>query len=441
MVTAATAAATPSERLARGTAARAVVEREDHAGWAPWTERPDPVALLEQQAAGRLPELAPIRYGRMLSSPFAFFRGAAAIMAFDLAGTPSTGLEVQLCGDAHISNFGASASPERGLWFGLRDFDETLPGPWEWDVKRLVASVEVAARERGLHPAERRAAVLATARGYRTAMLELAARTNLEAWYAKLGEAEIPTLLGAAGDGMRAPARIDGRPRIAADPPTIVPIEELLPRERADALEDTIRTLLRRYRSSVKSDRRRLLDGYRYAHLARAVVGVGSVGLRAWIVLLCGRDDADPLFLQIQEAEASVLERYAGMSRHNHHGQRVVEGQWLMQPAGDTLLGWLRTTGIDGQPRDFYVRRLWDCATTVPPADLARYGRMCGWTLAHAHARSGDRLAIAGYVGDGDELDEALAAFAAAYADQTERDYAALAEAARSGRVIVETDV
>jgi uncharacterized protein (DUF2252 family) len=417
--------------------------------------------VLERQAATRLPELVPIRYGRMLSSPFAFYRGSAAIMAADLAAGPDSGLRVQLCGDAHLSNFGAFAAPDRQLVFDLNDFDETLPGPWEWDVKRLVASFAIAARENGIGHKQRRSIVGTVAREYRGRMRQLAAARNLDVWYVRLDVHEVAEELervasrrlmrrfernvakARAKDSLRALDRlthtVDGEPRIISDPPLIVPVEALQD-ERPETVEREVRGLLRTYRESLEHDRRQLVDGYRFVHMARKVVGVGSVGTRAWIVLLVGRDDDDPLFLQFKEAGPSVLEPYAGASRYENHGERVVRGQRLMQAASDIFLGWLPAVGMDGHPRDFYGRQLWDGKRSVEiealdAKGLEIYARACGFTLARAHARSGDRIAIAAYLGSGEAFDRAMSEFAELYADQAERDHATLAEAARSGRI------
>ena len=397
----------------------------------------------------------------MLSSPFAFYRGSAAIMAADLAAGPDSDLRVQLCGDAHLSNFGAFAAPDRQLVFDLNDFDETLPGPWEWDVKRLVASFAIAARENGLGGKQRRSIVRTVVREYRERMRELAAARNLDVWYVRLDVREVAEELdrvasrkmmrrfernvakARAKDSLRALDRltqsVDGEPRIVSDPPLIVPVEEVQD-ERPETVEREVRGLLRVYRQSLEHDRRQLVDGYRFVHMARKVVGVGSVGTRAWIVLLVGRDDDDPLFLQFKEAGPSVLEPYAGASRYENHGERVVRGQRLMQAASDIFLGWLPAVGIDGQPRDFYGRQLWDGKRSVDIESLNAdgfeiYARACGFTLARAHARSGDRIAIAAYLGSGDVFDRAMSEFAELYADQAERDHAALAEAAKSGRI------
>jgi uncharacterized protein (DUF2252 family) len=451
------------ERAAAGRAARSEARRSSHAAWEAPEGRADPVAVLERQAASRVPELVPIRYGRMSASPFAFFRGAAAVMAADLAATPASGLRVQACGDAHLSNFGAFAAPDRRLVFDLNDFDESLPGPWEWDVKRLAASFAIAGRESGFRRRERATAVLTAARAYREAMRAFAAQTNLEVWYARLdieavmGEIDAEPKLtkqvrrgvakARAKDSLRALEKLThvvaGELRIRSEAPLIVAAEELMAADETRDLEEFLLQVLDSYRASLPGDRQHLLDGYRLRHLARKVVGVGSVGTRAWIVLLTGADDSDPLFLQAKEAEASVLEPYAGASRFENHGRRVVEGQRLMQAASDILLGWCPAVGFDGRQRDFYVRQLWDWKRSVEverltPHGLGLYARMCGWTLARAHARSGDRIAIAAYLGGGDAFDEAIAGFSEAYADQSERDHAALVAAIESGRIEAE---
>ena len=453
------------ERTTRGKAARSDVPRSSHAEWEASRERRPPEEVLREQAADRVPTLVPVRHGRMLESPFAFFRGAAATMAADLAATPQSGEDVQLCGDAHLSNFGGFASPSRELVFDLNDFDETARGPWEWDVKRLAASIAIAGRALGLETATRRATVAVAARSYREAMRAFAAMRNLELWYARL---DVSRILGHAGDRvtrreraaferrvasarakdhLRALAklteRVDGSLRIVSRPPLLVPVEELFP---GDHVESHVRGLLRAYRSSLPVDRRHLLEGYRYTHMARRVGGVGSVGTRTWIVLLVGRDGDDPLFLQVKEAGPSVLEQYAGQKPARHHGQRVVEGQRRMQVDGDIFLGWLRAAWADDAPRDYYVRQLWDWkfgaeVELMSRARLSVYGSLCGWTLARAHARSGDRIAIAAYLGSGKAFDRAMAAFAEAYADQNERDYSAVEQATRDGRIAVERGV
>lgn len=457
-----------AERTARGKAARASVPRSSHAGWEPPAGRRAPVDVLLEQAADRVPELVPIRHARMLASPFAFFRGSAALMTGDLAGAPHSGLSVQLCGDAHLSNFGGFAAPDRELVFDINDFDETARGPWEWDVKRLAASIAIAGRDLGLPPAVRRDAVEAAVRSYRVAMRRFAAMRNLELWYARLDVARVLSHAGdqvsrqerrafkrrvagaQAKDHLRARTklteRVDGGLRIVSRPPLIVPVEELVPGVTGEAVEEQVRSLLRTYRRSLPVERRHLLEAYRYRHMARRVGGVGSVGTRTWIVLLTGRDDDDPLFLQVKQAGPSMIERYAAREPSRHHGQRVVQGQRLMQVDGDIFLGWLRADWADETPRDYYVRQLWDWklgaeVELMSPARLSVYVTLCGWTLARAHARSGDRVAIAAYLGSGSAFDRAAAAFAELYADQTERDHAALVEAERAGRIEVEHGV
>ena len=457
----------PEERVARGKAARNECPRSSHGRWAPTDNRPDPIALLEEQASTRVPELVPIRYGRMMVSPFTFYRGAALIMASDLAATARSGLKAQICGDAHLSNFGVFASPERQAMFDINDFDETSPGPWEWDVKRLAASFEIAGRDRGFTPADRRGIVTACVAEYRSRMQQLAAARNLDVWYAhieveKLFESMKATVTkkqqaraqanlakARTRDSMQAFTKlthvVDGQRRIVADPPLIVPIEELVaPGTGRDDVEEELRTLIRSYRRTLETDRRELLESFEYVHAARKVVGVGSVGTRAWVVLLLGRDGQDPLFLQAKEAQESVLERFVGRSKYPNHGQRVVAGQRLMQAASDIFLGWQRATGLDGQERDFYLRQLRDWkgsadVDTMPVNLMTMYSRVCGATLARAHARSGDRIAIAAYLGTSDTFDRAIADFSTAYADQNERDHQALVDAVASGRLEART--
>jgi uncharacterized protein (DUF2252 family) len=450
------------ERAAVGKAARSRAPRSAIAEWKPTGDRADPVAILEGQARDRVPELLPIRYGRMAVSPFTFFRGAAAVMAADLSPAPTSGLTVQACGDAHLSNFGAFAAPDRSLVFDLNDFDETLPAPWEWDVQRLLASFEIAARGNGFKRRERGAAVATAAREYREAMRRFAAMRNLEVWYARLDVEKIMSEIRSLGakavkraekgiakarakDSLRALNRLTegagDELRIASHPPLVVPVEELIPdASQRQEVEDRISEVLERYAESLKGDRRRLLAEYRFRHLAHKVVGVGSVGTRSWILLMTGRDDADPLFLQAKEASRSVLEPYTGKSRFRNHGHRVVEGQWLMQAASDSFLGWCTTTDDGGMRRDFYVRQLWDGKGSIdveamPPSALEGYARMCGWTLARAHARSGDAVAIGAYLGSGEAFDNAAVEFASRYADQNEKDHAALLAAIDSGRL------
>jgi uncharacterized protein (DUF2252 family) len=458
---------TPAERSARGKAARAEVPRDSHAAFDPPPDRPDPLALLEQQGKSRVPELVPVRWGRMMVSPFTYYRGAALPMASDLAITPVSGLAVQACGDAHLSNFGLFGSAERRLIFDVNDFDETLPGPWEWDVKRLAASLEVAGRENRLPPKQRRDIVVSAVAQYRQAMRNFAGMTNLEVWYAHADIDQLRTQFDAqlqarqrkAVDKGLTKARtrdsmeqlgkltriVDGRPRIISEPPLLVPIDELIPAERdRDSLEEELKALIAQYQRTLETDRRYLLQQFEFCDMARKVVGVGSVGTRCWIVLMLGRDDSDPLFLQVKEAEASVLSRFVGASKYANQGQRVVAGQRLMQASSDIFLGWQRIkAGLDGRTRDFYVRQLRDWKfsldiETMLPEGIRMYGALCGWTLARAHARSGDRIAIAAYLGNSDVFDRAIAKFATAYADQNERDHQALVDAVKSGRITAE---
>ena len=458
---------TVDERNARGKAARAEVPRSRHAEYDPPADRADPIDLLEAQAQTRVPELVPIRYGRMLVSPFAFYRGAANIMAHDLAGTARSGLQVQCCGDAHLSNFGVFASPERRLVFDINDFDETLPGPWEWDVKRLAASMLIAARDNGFAAKDQDRIVLETAAQYRDAMRDFAGMTNLAVWYAHL---DIESLLqersaefkarmvkrtekGLAKahtrDSMSAFSKltqpVNGSAEIVDQSPLIVPLRVLVQGDDQQQWMQWLHALLRVYRQSLEYDRRVLLEQFQLVDFARKVVGVGSVGTRAWIALLFGRDGSDRLFLQMKEAEASVLAEYAGKSQFRNHGQRVVTGQRLMQATSDIFLGWVHVkAGIDGVGRDFYGRQLKDWKGSVEidqmiPDGMVVYGRLCGWTLARAHARTGDRIAIASYLGGGNAFDRAILDFSKAYADQNERDYQALVEAVKSGRIAAQT--
>jgi uncharacterized protein (DUF2252 family) len=464
---------TVEQRTARGLAARKQAPRSEHGRWEPAADRPDPIALLEEQGESRVARLAPIRYGRMLVSPFTFYRGAALIMAADLAATPVSGVTVQLCGDAHLSNFGLFGSPERRLLFDINDFDETLPGPWEWDVKRLAASFEIMGRDRGFSPADRRAVVMAGVREYRDRMRQAAEMRSLDAWYDHLEAGVLLELVreevrgkqvskgeGKAVQKMVAKARtrdstrvftrrageVDGELRITADPPVIIPLEDLI--EPGSEWEDPaplIKKLLSSYRRTLGNEHHPI-EEYRYIDSAYKMVGVGSVGTRCYIMLLVGRDNDDPLFLQVKEAQASVLERFVGKSSYPHHGQRVVTGQRLMQGATDIFLGWQHIKGLDGVTRDYYVRQFQDWkgsadvdSMLVPGATL--YSRICGATLARAHARWGDRIAIASYLGKGDTFDQAIADFSAAYADQNERDYAAFAAAVDSGRLVAQTGV
>jgi uncharacterized protein (DUF2252 family) len=453
---------TAEERASMGKAARTQAPLESHAEWAPSPYRVDPVTLLEEQAETRVPELVPIRYGRMMVSPFAFYRGAAYLMAADLASTPRSGLRVQTCGDAHLVNFGMFASPERTLMFDMNDFDETIPGPWEWDVKRLAVSFEVAARDRSFSDKDRRAIVLQVVRAYRENLRRFAGMKNLDVWYARLDMDTVLRIMREEGkvdmaknvDRMLAKVRakdnvrafekltvaVEGEPRIMADPPLIVPIADLLAGVAREQVMSAMRAILRNYRRSLQGDRRHLLESYELVDVARKVVGVGSVGTRTNVVLLLGRDHLDPLFLQIKEAQDSVLAPFVGKSLFKNQGQRVVEGQRLMQASSDIFLGWERSLGIDGRQHDYYIRQLWDAKGSFDPAVMLPpsfhvYARACGGTLARAHARSGDRIAIASYLGKRDVFDHAIADFSAAYADQNERDHAALVAAVKSGRV------
>ena len=460
---------TPAERRVRGKAARAEVPRESHAEWQPPANRPDPVALLESQGAARVPDLVPVRYGRMMETPFTYYRGAALPMASDLARTPATGIIVQACGDAHLSNFGLFGSPERKLLFDVNDFDETLPAPWEWDVKRLAASLEVAARENGFSGKDRRKIVLASAARYRQVMRQLSGEGNLGVWYTQVDmnefRARFDGLLrerqrkaldkglakARTRDSMQELQKLtrieDGQPRIVSEPPVIVPLRDLLG-ELAGAVDiaKELKDLIAQYRRTLQPDRRVLLEQYEFTDIARKVVGVGSVGTRCWIILMLGRDETDPLFLQVKEAEESVLARFAGESKYNNQGERVVNGQRLMQAASDIFLGWQRFAGLDGKTRDFYVRQLRDWKFSVDiaamiPRGLRLYGELCGLTLARAHARSGDEIAIASYLGASDVFENAIADFSAAYADQNERDFKAFNAAISSGRLIAERGV
>ncbi len=458
---------TVAERVARGKAARAEVPRSSHAIFEPAAHRTDPIELLERQAQTRVPELVPIRYGRMLVSPFTFYRGAALIMASDLAATPRSGLTVQCCGDAHLSNFGVFASPERRLMFDVNDFDETLPGPWEWDVKRLAASMLIAARDNDFAVSDQEQIVLDTVAEYRTAMGRFAKMKNLDVWYAHLDIENALKELGSqlkpkqvkrtekalakarTKDSMSAFSKlthlVDGEPRIVAQPPLIVPLDDLAEGAEREEMLDGLQELVRSYRTTLEHDRRVLLEEFRLADFARKVVGVGSVGTRAWIALLLGRNGEDPLFLQMKEAEPSVLEEFLGPSEFENHGERVVTGQRLMQASSDIFLGWLHVeSGLDGQERDFYGRQLkdWKGSAEIErmiPQGLAAYGRLCGWTLARAHARSGDRIAIAAYLGHGSSFDRAIVQFSSAYAEQNDRDYKALAKAVKTGRIVAQT--
>ena len=466
---------TEAESKANGKEARAKCPRDTHATFEAAPDRPDPVSLLEEQATTRVPELVPIRYGRMLVSPFTFFRGAALVMASDLSATPRSGLTAQLCGDAHLSNFGVFGSPERNLVFDCNDFDETHPGPWEWDIKRLAASVVIAGRHRGHAKSVRSDAIVALGQMYREAMRQMATMSNLDVWYFHVDVAEVLTGLDsqAAASGSKVQARmaatatkvvekartkdsmkaldklthvVDGQRVIVSDPPLLVPIEELFPEVEFEQVVGMFRDILRRYRASLSTDRRHLLEEYRFSQMARKVVGVGSVGTRAWVILLHGASHEDVLFLQAKEAEASVLERFTKKSAYGNHGARVVAGQRLMQASSDIFLGWQRADGVDGIGRDYYVRQLQDWkgsidTETMVPQGLEAYGKLCALTLARAHARSGDRFAMASYLGNNATFEKALAKFAESYADQNERDYERFAAACKSGRLHAEEGV
>jgi len=457
----------PRQRAERGLGARRAVPPGEQGELASSSQRPDPVALLEEQERTRVPELVPVRHARMMASPFTFYRGNALGMAIDLGAAPTSGLIVQACGDAHLSNFGLFGSAERGLLFDVNDFDETLPGPWEWDVKRLAASLVVAGRGNGFSTKKRRKVVRATVRRYRDAAAEFASMRAVDVWYARADMGELSSLLGSqlgrkgtkqldkaiakarANDSLKAFGKltevVDGEVRIIADPPLLVPISDLVQDSSRQELEQDVRGLLDRYRRTLVSDRRTLLDRYRFVDLARKVVGVGSVGTRCWITLLQGRDGADPLLLQVKEAQPSVLksqvprgmrERYAP----RNEGERVVNGQRLMQASSDIFLGWDRVIGLDGQQRDFYVRQLRDMKGSavvekMVPRGMRLYGEACGWTLARAHARSGDAIAISAYLGDDDAFPDAMVRFAERYADVNERDHQSLLEAVRTGRL------
>ena len=457
-----------ADRVARGKDARAVAPLESHGEFRPGRSR-DPVGLLLGQAKTRVPELVPVRHGRMLVSAFTFYRGAALPMAADLATTPASGLRAQLCGDAHLSNFGAFASPERRLVFDVNDFDETLPGPFEWDVKRLAASLAVAGRDNGFPAKARRKIALAAAEGYRTAMRGFAEQPFLDVWYAHLdiepalGEfrsqvkakrfkaAEALLAKAHTKDSTQALAKLTtvtgGRRQIISDPPMIVPVEEVFAGVQADAIYEQIRGVLGKYRRTLQSDRRHLLEQFAMVQVARKVVGVGSVGTRAWIVLMDAGDGVEPLFLQAKEAQPSVLAQYSGRSQYANQGERVVAGQHLMQAQSDIFLGWTRVPNpVDGLDRDFYVRQLRDWKFSAPieamiPTGMEIYARLCGWTLARAHARSGDRIALAAYLGGSAKFDQAIADFAETYADQNERDYAALQAAVKEGKAEATTEI
>jgi len=456
-----------ADRVARGKDARAAAPLESHAEFTQGGSR-DPVGLLLGQAKSRVPELVPVRHGRMLVSAFTFYRGAALPMAADLAGTPTSGLRVQLCGDAHLSNFGAFASPERNLVFDVNDFDETLPGPFEWDVKRLAASFAVAGRDNGFSAKARSKIAMAAAEGYRTAMQGFAEQSLLEVWYTHLDiepalgkfQSQVKAKRFKAAEKMLAKAHTkdsahvlrklttaaNGQRRIISDPPMIMPVEEVFADVQAGAIYEQIRGVLGKYQRTLQSDRRHLLEQFTLAQVARKVVGVGSVGTRAWITLMEAGDGIEPLFLQAKEAQPSVLAEYAGRSQYANQGERVVAGQLLMQADSDIFLGWTHITGPDGVDRDYYVRQLKDWKFSVPieamiPKGMTLYARLCGWTLARAHACSGDRVALAAYLDGSAKFDQAIADFAETYADQNDLDYAAFQAAVKDGRVEATTEI
>ncbi len=455
-----------SEDAERGREARREVSRASHGEWRPSPARPDPVALLRAQAASRDQTLVPIRYGRMLSSAFAFYRGAAAVMAADLADSPISGVTVQVCGDAHISNFGGFAAPDRHLLFGLNDFDETLPGPWEWDVKRMAASIEIAGRDIGLPGQKRRQIVRRAAREYRVAMGEFAQLGVLATWYERLDADEITTRFGARLDAAgqrllvhtftkgryktsaRAVQRftevVNGQPRFISAPPLLTPLREF--NTFGHETGRFIRALFDEYLDGLYPERRHLAEAYSIVDIARKVVGVGSVGTRAWVALLVARNQQDAIVLQCKEAQPSVLEAHLGRSEYDSHGERVVRGQRMMQAAPDLFLSWQRITDLSGDRRDYYIRQLWDWKAS---ADLSRmserglltYARACAWSLARSHARSGDRVALAAYLGKSDRFDKALARFSTTYADLNELDYRRLKDAQKLGEIPVEEGV
>ena len=456
-----------ADRVARGKDARALAPLASHAEFTPDASR-DPVGLLLEQEKTRVPELVPVRHGRMLVSPFTFFRGAALPMAADLATTPTSGLRVQLCGDAHLSNFGAFASPSRRLVFDVNDFDETLPGPFEWDVKRLAASLAVAGRDNGFAGKDRRKIVLSGVERYCTAMQEFSGQSFMDVWYAHLDvedtiaqfqsqmskkalkATEKVVAKAHTQDSMRALGKltteVDGRWQIISDPPLIEPLEEVFPDQPASALDKLMRGMLGKYQRTLQSDRKYLLQHFTQVHTARKVVGVGSVGTRCWITLMDAGDGTEPLFLQTKEAQVSVLAGLCGPSQYRNQGERVVAGQHLMQAESDIFLGWTRAAAPDGADRDYYVRQLKDWKFSAPieqmnPSTLAAYAGLCGWTLARAHARSGDRIALAAYLGGSGKFEQAIADFAEKYADQNERDYAALQAAVKDGRAEATTDI
>ncbi len=460
------------ERRAEGEGARVRSALDGHGRWRAADDRPDPVAVLEAQNLTREPDLVPVRHGRMAASPFTFYRGAAKIMATDLRDTPTAGLNVQLCGDAHLSNFGAFASPERTLLFDLNDFDETLPGPFEYDVKRMAASFTIAGRNNGFAKPDVKASTIASVAAYRQAMAQFAEMGNMDIWYARLTEQEILKAMKAlkkseltkqaasqvkkgekralksaekahSRDSMQALSKlgemVDGHYRIISQPPVVIPLRDLvaISEYSINEMQEMVHRQFRAYRSTLQEDRRHLLERFEIVDMARKVVGVGSVGTRAFVILLQGRDEQDPLFLQVKEATASVLEDHLPKSKFKQPGERVVQGQRLMQAASDIYLGWSKGAEAD---RYLYWRQLRDMkgsalVETMTPVVLGFYAGLCGWTLARAHARSGDAVALSAYLGEGDDFDRSIARFSEGYADQNERDYEVFAEAIRAGRL------
>ncbi len=450
-------------RVELGKSARKALPLEAHAELVLPSTRPDPVDLLVEQGVSRVQELLPIRYGRMSATPFTFYRGAALVMAVDLGNGPDTGLYTQICGDAHLANFGVFASPERRMLFDINDFDETARGPFEWDVKRLAASLEIAGRSNGFSRKVRRRIVVDCVREYRETMLGFADMGNLEVWYARIDMDEsiarvkehLPERGRRWAEEAMTKARtrtsaqavvkmttvVDGQLRLRHQPPLIETIEELLPDRTRDEFSEQMRTMVREYRATLASDRRHLLEQYEVIDMARKVVGVGSVGTRCWVLLLRGLDSGDPLMLQAKEAGPSVIHKAKVVGRRKaNNGERVVHGQRLMQAASDIFLGWKRQDGYDGVSRDFYLRQLRDWKLSFPaelmqPAGMTEYAKLCAWTLARAHARAGDRVAMAAYLGKKDHFEEAIADFSVAYADRNEADHALLAAAIASGRL------
>jgi uncharacterized protein (DUF2252 family) len=452
---------TRAERYAAGKALRVKAPRTSHGEWAAALDRPDPISLLEEQNRTRVPELVPIRYGRMSLSPFAFLRGSAIVMVSDLAKTPISGINVQLCGDAHVSNFGGFASPERELVFDVNDFDETLPGAWEWDLKRLAASIIVAGRENGYTAAENRQAVVGSIQQYQAMMQREASMCALDVWYqhidvqgmmvmAKRKEQEWlqnqeKRASHRTNEGVfpKLVNQVEGTYCIKDDPPLIVHVEELGDVKKTEEAEaERVKKAFDAYVKTLPDDRKVLLSKYHFVDFARKVVGVGSVGTRCWVLLfMAGGDGDDPLFLQVKEADASTLEPYFGKSAYANHGERVVQGQRLMQEESDIFLGWTH-----GEVVDLYVRQLRDMKLSADIATMTKkefefYTRQCASALARAHARSSDPAMISGYLGSSDLFAQAISRFAEAYADQTEHDYAALLAAIKKGRIQAKVDV